>query len=153
MALVVVATCAGAAPLVKFAVIAPAGIQIVCLPGGLATAAIAAVTNAVVANCVVLVPGAAVGPPGVPVNVGEASGAPPAPVTSAVVNVTAPVRVLNDDTPPDGMAAIAAVTNAVVAICVVFVLGAAVGAAGVPVNVGELISAPPAAEMSALVSV
>src|SRR5215471_1377468 len=38
-------------------------------------AAIAAVTNAVVANWVVFVPGVAVGPAGVPVNVGDANGA------------------------------------------------------------------------------
>src|SRR4029077_17414482 len=37
--------------------------------------AIAAVTNAVVASCVVFVPPLAVGPAGIPVNVGDASGA------------------------------------------------------------------------------
>jgi len=36
---------------------------------------VAAATNAVVANCVVFVPGAAVGAAGVPVNVGDANGA------------------------------------------------------------------------------
>ena len=57
-----------------------------------------ACTKAVVASCVVLVPAAAIGAAGVPVNVGEAKSAPPAPVTSAPINVTAPVRVLNEVT-------------------------------------------------------
>jgi hypothetical protein len=67
----------------------------------------ALVTNAVVAIAVVLLPGGwvtplvPVGSVGVPVNVGEEIGAPPAPVTSLKVSVTAPVRVLNDDTPAD----------------------------------------------------
>ena len=41
----------------------------------------------------------------------------------------------------------AVVTNSVVAICVVFVLAAAVGAAGVPVKVGLAIGAFPAKEV------
>lgn len=64
-------------------------------------------TNAVVATWVVFVPAVAVGAAGVPVNVGDASGAAemsdaarPVPVTSAFDSVTAPVRVLNDATPP-----------------------------------------------------
>src|SRR3954469_9584841 len=88
----------------------------------------AVVTKAVVASCVVLVPPVAVGAVGVPVNVGDASNAPPAPVISAELRVTAPVRALNEDTPA-GMAVMAAVTKAVVAICVVFVPPTAVGAA------------------------
>jgi hypothetical protein len=74
-----------------------------------------AVTNAVVAIWVVLVPAVAVGAVGVPVNAGELIGAPPPP-----------------DTP-----ATAVVTNAVVATCVVFVPPDAVGAVGVPVNAGD----------------
>ncbi len=42
---------------------------------------------------------------------------------------------------PFSSAAISPLTNAVVASCVVFVPPAAVGAAGVPVNVGEAIAA------------
>src|SRR5215472_17160186 len=54
----------------------------------------AVATKAVVAICVELVPAVAVGAVGVPVIFGETMGAPPAPVTSAVVRVTAPVRPL-----------------------------------------------------------
>lgn len=57
-------------------------------------AGVYACTNAVVASCVVFVPGAAVGPAGTPVKVGLASSAPPALVMSAVVSVTAPTRPL-----------------------------------------------------------
>jgi hypothetical protein len=57
-------------------------------------------TKAVVAKVVELSEVAGVGAVGVPVSAGLAKGAPPAPVISAVVNVTAPVRVLNDVTPP-----------------------------------------------------
>lgn len=107
----------------------------------------AAVTNAVVASVVELSPGAAVGAAGTPVNVGDATGAPPAPVMSAVVRVTAPARPLKVVTPPPDDSA--ATTKAVVASCVVFVPGAGVGAAGTPVNVGDAFSAPPAALTSA----
>jgi hypothetical protein len=74
-----------------------------------------AVTKAVVAIWVVLVPADAVGAVGTPVNDGELMGAPP---------------------PPD-TAATAVVTNAVVATCVVLVPPVAVGAVGVPVNAGD----------------
>jgi hypothetical protein len=80
-----------------------------------AAVGVAACTKAVVANCVVLVPAAAVGAAGTPVNVGASIGALAA-------------------TP----ATIAACVNAVVAICVLLVAVAAVGAAGIPVNVGAL---------------
>jgi hypothetical protein len=72
-----------------------------------ADAPTAACTKAVVASCVVFVPGAAVGAAGVPVNVGEASGA----------NEVA--------------------TNAVVASTLLLAPGAAVGPWGAPVNVGD----------------
>src|SRR5215472_14706021 len=61
-------------------------------------AAIAFITNAVEAACVVLVPAVAVGTVGVPLKLGEAIGAPPAPVMSAVVRVTTPWRPLNEVT-------------------------------------------------------
>src|SRR4029078_944597 len=51
-------------------------------------------TNAVVAMDVSLSPGDGVGALGLPVNVGEASGAPPTDVTSSRLNSTAPVRLL-----------------------------------------------------------
>jgi hypothetical protein len=75
-----------------------------------ANAGTAAVTKAVVASCVVLVPAVAVGAAGVPVKVGEAIGA------------------LRMST---------AVTKAVVASWVVLVPAVAVGAVGVPVRAGE----------------
>ena len=78
--------------------------------------ATAEVTKAVVAIWVVLVPPVAVGAAGVPVNVGEASGA---------------------------LTARPEATKAVVAICVVLVPPVAVGAAGVPVKVGEASGALP----------
>jgi hypothetical protein len=59
----------------------------------------AAVTNAVVAICVVFVPAVAVGAAGTPVKVGEAVGA--APETSATASVTAPVRPATDVTGAD----------------------------------------------------
>ena len=90
-----------------------------------------------VANWVVFVPLAGVGAAGVPVNVGEAIGAPPAPVTSARSKVTVPVLVLKLATPAVPPAT-AAVTKAVLAICVVLVPGAAVGARGNQVKLGEL---------------
>ena len=113
------------------------------------------VTNAVVAICVVFVPAVAVGARGVPVRVGLADNTtdpepvdvvtpvPPLATFSVPAKVMAPVVAVegvkpvdpaeNDDTPaPDT----AAVTNAVVAIWVVFVPGDAVGAAGTPVKVG-----------------
>src|SRR5262245_19434882 len=107
----------------------------------------AACTKAVVASCVVLVPMLAVGAAGTPVKVGLASKAPPTPVTSAAVRVTAPVRVLNEDTPAT-TALTAACTKAVVAMLVSLSPACGVGAVGEPVNCGEASSAPPAAEMS-----
>jgi hypothetical protein len=109
-------------------------------------------TKAVVAICAELVPATGVGAVGVPDSAGEIAGAPPAPVTSAVVRVTAPVRVLNDETPATDEDK-ALVTNAVVASCVVEVPGAAVGATGIPVNAGLAAGAPPTPVMSASVSV
>src|SRR5262245_13662361 len=92
-------------------------LQLIGLPGAvslivtepLGAAAIAAVTNAVVANCVVFVPAPAVGAVGVPVSAGLAKLA---------------------------FKLSAVVTNAVVANCVVFVPAVAVGAVGVPVSAG-----------------
>src|SRR5262245_27365859 len=115
-------------------------------------AAIAAATKAVVANVVLLVPAVWVGAVGLPVKVGEAAGAPPAPVTSAVSNVTAPVLPLKDATP--AVAALTAlVTKAVVAIEVSLSPGAGVGAVGLPVRAGLASNAPPAPEISPEVSV
>lgn len=94
--------------------------------------------NAVVAICVVAVPGDAVGARGTPVNVGDANGA--APGMSESARVTAPVLVLTDATPATP-ATTAFVTKAVVASCVVLAPGAAVGAAGTPVNVGLALGA------------
>ena len=85
-------------------------------------------TNRVEAIWVLSSPTAAFGTAGTPVNDGEASNAPPTPVTSAAVRETAPVRVLNERT----AAAFAACTNAVVAICVVLVF-AAIGVLVAPV--------------------
>src|SRR5262245_64307502 len=107
----------------------------------------AACTNAVVASCVVDVPGAAVGADGDPVKVGEATSAPPAAETSFELSVMPPVRPLNAVTPND-RAPSAAETKAVVASCVVLVPAGAVGAAGRPVNCGLVSSAPSAAMMS-----
>src|SRR6516162_2593739 len=94
-------------------------------------AEIALATNAVVATWVLLVPAVGVGAVTVPVKAGLATGAPPAPVTSAGCRVTAPVRPLKLAT-PEVAAVTAAVTNAVVAICPLLVPGAAVGAVGMP---------------------
>jgi hypothetical protein len=77
-------------------------------------ASTAVVTNAVVASCIVLVPGAAVGAVGIPVNAGLAL---------------------------DANGSVAIVTNWVVAICVVLAPMVEVGAAGIPVNVGLAIVA------------
>ena len=91
-------------------------------------AATAAVTNAVVASCAVLVPAAAVGAVGTPVKLGPASSAPLAPEMSDEFKVTAPVRPLKVVTvvePPR-----AAVTKAVVAICVVVGAGRRRGRGG-----------------------
>ena len=106
----------------------------------------AAMTNAVVASWPVDVAGAAVGPVGTPVKAGEAIGAPPAPVRSAVVRTTLPARPLKVSTPTPP---IAAATNAVVASCPLVVPGAAVGPCGVPVKTGDTVRAPPAPVMSA----
>src|SRR6185312_13535034 len=59
----------------------------------------AACTNAVVAIEVSASPAIGVGAVGLPVKTGEASGAPPAAVTSPEVSVTAPVRVFHEVTP------------------------------------------------------
>src|SRR5262249_50841564 len=113
----------------------------------------AACTKAVVANWLVLVPGAAVGALGRPEKAGEARGAPPALVTSVRPRVTAPIRPLKLVTLLGCREVIALVTNCVVASCVVLVPATAVGAAGTPVKVGLAIGAPPAPVMSAVVSV
>src|SRR5215472_17974441 len=134
-----------------------------------------AMTKAVVAICVVLVPTVAVGASGMPVKLGDAIGAAPSSVITcatvrsaafavapvllpfsvlvaicaasalvmplvATLTVTAPVpppvRPVPAVTPvarPDTTLC----TRAVVAICVVLVVEIGVGAAGMPVNVGE----------------
>ena len=56
--------------------------------------------------------------------------------------MTAPVLPNTDVTVP-GAVATAAVTNAVVANCVVLVAGAAVGAVGIPENAGDAVGAAP----------
>jgi hypothetical protein len=105
----------------------------------------AVVTNAVVAIWVVLVPEVAVGAAGVPVKVGLASGALDVSVgwmwsalakvvEVPIVAVPSTTGVVEDACPN---------TKAVVANCVVFVPAVAVGAAGVPVNVGEASVASP----------
>ena len=83
-----------------------------------------------------------------PVKVGEAISAPPAAETSAPMSVIAPVRLLKLVTPP-GLAAIAALTKAVLANWVEFVPGAAVGPAGTPVKIGLARRAPPTPVTSA----
>ena len=114
-------------------------------------------TNAVVANCVVLVFNAAVGAIGDPVNTGltlktllpdpvlVVTPVPPFNTFNTPLKVTAPavaelgekpvVPALNELTRPVPDE-IAFCTNAVVANCVVLVPAAAVGAAGAPKNVG-----------------
>ena len=72
-------------------------------------------TNAVVAMDVSLSPGDGVGALGLPVNVGEASGAPPTDVTSSRLNSTAPVRVLKLIT-PSAAATTALETNSVISL-------------------------------------
>ena len=128
-------------------------VALICV--GTPTADTAAVTNAVVAICVVLVAGAAVGARGTPVKVGladnttdvvpvdEDTPVPPLATFSVPARVIAPVVAVfgvkpvepaeKEDTPAPPTAA---VTKAVVAICVVLVAGAAVGADGTPVSVG-----------------
>jgi len=113
------------------------------------------ITKAVVAICVVLVAGEAVGANGTPVSVGLAdkttevvpvdvvTPVPPLATFSVPAKVIAPVVAVfgvkpvepaeNVDTPAPDMAF---VTNAVVAIWVVLVAGEAVGANGTPVSVG-----------------
>jgi hypothetical protein len=130
-----------------------------------ALAVVAVVTKAVVASWVVFVPLVAVGAVGVPVNAGLADRATvvPVPVVAAPTIWVAPLVArtgveavsaapLNCATVGDGYDPLksppavpfggsavgsAAATNAVVASCVVFVPTVAVGAAGVPVSVGE----------------
>lgn len=141
------------------------------LDGDRLPAATAAATNAVDASCVLLVPLVAVGAAGVPVNVGDATGARPvtADCTNAVLaacvvlvpevavgTVGAPVSVGDaSGANPE----VAAATNAVLASCVVLVPGDAVGAVGVPVNPGDASGAAltseyviPVAVMSSFVS-
>jgi len=108
-------------------------------------------TNAVVASALELSETTGVGPVGVPVRAGDALGAPPAPVTSPVVKVTAPFLPLKVATP--AAAAIAAPTNCVVAIWVVAVPAVAVGAVGVPASAGEGFASPPTPVTSAAVRV
>src|SRR5215831_6472607 len=133
----------------RLSVTAPARVLKVVTPPAAATAAL---TNAVVANCVVEVPAVAVGAVGVPVKAGLANMAPPTAETSAEVSVTAPVRPFHDVTPAVE-AATAAATNAVVASVVLLVPTVWVGAVGLPVKVGEAVGAPPAPVMSAVSSV
>ena len=66
---------------------------------------------------------------------GEARTAPPAPVMSAVVRTTTPVRVLNEATPTT-LSATAFSTKAVVASCPSEDPCAGVGAVGTPVKFG-----------------
>ena len=74
---------------------------------------------------VVFVPGAAVGAVGVPVKMGEVRSAAPTVTTSACCKTTAPVRVLNEETPV--VASVTAfMTKAHVAICPVTVPGGGV---------------------------
>ena len=100
-----------------------------------------ATTNAVVANCVVLVPAVAVGAVGVPVNAGLASGALMVFKLRPWLADNALVVLVDVSTSSTGVAVppvpAFAITNAVVAICVVFVPVVAVGAVGVPVNAGD----------------
>ena len=98
-------------------------------------------TYPVVATVVETLDAAGVGAVGLPVNAGDAKYVawfagvnPRAVVTSALVKVTRPVRELNDATP---FVLIAFTTNAVVAIFVELSEVAGVGAAGLPVNVGD----------------
>ena len=86
-------------------------------------------TNAVVAIFKLTSPSAGVGAVGTPVNVGLSNGAFNACNESVVAVVDA------------SSVATALVVNCVVANCVVFVPALAVGATGVPVNVGEIFCA------------
>src|SRR5215471_20081006 len=116
-------------------------------------AVMAACTNAVVANWLVDVPGAAVGALGRPEKAGEAIGAPPALVMSFVVRPTTPVRPLKELTELVCRVVTALVTNWVLAICWVLVPGAAVGVIGTPVKIGLAAGAPPTPVTSVRVSV
>ena len=89
------------------------------------------------AACVVLVPAAAVGTVGVPVNVGLARGAFAASAVLMTLFCTGFVDVLLNALSTVIFALLTAVvTNAVLAACVVLVPAAAVGTVGVPVNAG-----------------
>ena len=110
-------------------------------------------TKAVVASWVVLVPAAAVGAVGVPVNAGEtvetALASTKAVVAICVVFVdrAAVGAVGVPVSAGEASGAYEVATNAVVAICVVLVPAVAVGAAGVPVNVGDASKAYPVAQL------
>jgi hypothetical protein len=67
---------------------------------------------------------------------------------SETVSITTPVLELTDDTPATEPTT-AACTNAVLAICVVFVPNVAVGAVGVPVSAGLALGASNASAASA----
>ena len=104
----------------------------------------AVVTKAVVAICVVFVPGAAVGAVGVPVSAGDDSGARVVSVgclwssrADFVAVPAAAVPSISGLVNPSP-ALCAACTKAVVAICVVFVPAGAVGAVSVPVIVSPV---------------
>lgn len=102
-----------------------------------------ALTKAVVAMVVELSVVAGVGAAGVPVRVGEASGARDV-STGCTWSARAKVVPVPTAAAPfiRGVAVAACpITKAVVAICVVEVETAAVGAAGVPVSVGEATAA------------
>jgi hypothetical protein len=109
----------------------------------------ALVTKAHVASCVVAVPATAVGAVGVPVNVGEAEGAPPTDSTSESCSVTAPVLPFHEITLP----ARRLPTNWVVASADERSLATGVGAVGTPVKAGLALGAPPAVVMSLVASV
>lgn len=99
-----------------------------------ATNTSAAVTKAVLAMVKSLSPGDAVGTNGSPEKLGEISGAlSDNAASSAPLSDGSPVNSANEAA---GCAVMAAATNAVVASCVVFVPGAAVGAVGTPINAG-----------------
>ena len=145
------ASTAPPAPVMSAVVKTTAPVRVLKLVTPAVPAATAACTNAVVARSVLLVPAMGVGAVGVPVKFGLASKAPPTAEMSEAWKVTAPVRALKLVTGA-GTAAMAVVTYAVVAIWVLLVAGAAVGAVGVPLRAGEANKAPPTPVTSAAVS-
>jgi hypothetical protein len=106
-------------------------------------------TKAVVASCVVLVPAEAVGAVGVPVNVGDVTGARVVSLgctwSSRAYFVDVPtaemLSMMGAAVAGEGTVGSAFCTKAVVASWVVLVPFVAVGAAGTPVNVGEAVGA------------